>query len=114
MSARRFRRAVLAFIVVLVPVISSFGQYVPSVPVQGQVQSRKVNGPAPGLKIYLVHRSLGRSAPSFTDAYGRFGWTAIPIRRDEPYYLEIFWGQNLIYRQPLTVTAPLALPTIYL
>lgn len=87
----------------------SFG---PSVPFQGQLISR-AQGPIPGVNVSLVHPVLGRSAPSFTDSYGRFGWSAIPIR-PEPYYLEVYWGQNLIYRQPIQVGSPIMLPPIYL
>lgn len=84
----------------------------PSVPVQGQLISR-VQGPVPGVTVSLVHRIFGRSAPAFTDVYGRFGWSAIPIS-PEPYFLEVYWGQNLIYRQPVQVGTPLALPPIVL
>lgn len=83
-----------------------------SVPVQGQLLSRS-RGAVPGVTAFLLHPFLGRSAPSFTDAYGRFGWIAIPVR-PEPYFLEIYWGQQLIYRQPIRVEAPLMLPPIYL
>lgn len=84
----------------------------PSVPVQGQLISR-LHGPVPGVTVFLVHSVLGRSAPTFTDAYGRFGWGAIPIR-PEPYFLEVYWGPNLIYRQPILVSTPIALPPIVL
>jgi hypothetical protein len=86
----------------------------PMVPVQGQVSSRSLNGPAPGLTVTLVHEVLGRSAPSFTDANGRFGWIAIPVSAQRPYFLEVYWGQNLIYRQPIWVRSPTMLPTITL
>ncbi|MEI8031082.1 MAG: hypothetical protein WCH35_14985 [Comamonadaceae bacterium] len=82
-----------------------------SVPVQGQVLSRSSGGPVPGVRAVLVHQQLGRSALSYTDAYGHFGWSAIPIR-PEPYFLEIYWGQQLIYRQPVTVKSPTTLPPI--
>ncbi len=82
-----------------------------AVPVQGQVVSSQ--GPVPGVTVFLVHQVLGRSAPSYTDLYGRFGWSAIPVR-PEPYFLEIYWGPRLIYRQPILVSGPLALPPIHL
>jgi hypothetical protein len=81
-------------------------------PVQGQLLSRS-HGAVPGVTAYLVHPVLGRSAPSYTDLYGRFGWGAIPIR-PEAYFLEIYWGQNLFYRQPIVVHGPLRLAPIYL
>jgi hypothetical protein len=84
-----------------------------NVPVQGQVLSRSSGAPVPGVSAYLVHRTLGRSALSYTDAYGRFGWSAIPAQA-EPYYVEIYWGQNLIYRQPATIRSATTLPAIRL
>ena len=83
-----------------------------TVPVNGQLLSRN-RGPVPGVSVSLVHQKLGRSAPSRTDSYGRFGWTAIPVR-PEPYYLEMYWGSNLIYRNQLLVQGPLVLPPIVL
>jgi hypothetical protein len=59
--------------------------------------------------VSLIHPALGRSAPAFTDPIGRFGWTAIPLR-PEPYFLEVYWGKKLIYRQPVQVRGPLILP----
>jgi hypothetical protein len=84
-----------------------------SVPVQGQVLSRSSGGPVPGVSAVLVHQRLGRSALSYTDAYGHFGWSAIPIQ-PEPYFLEIYWGQQLIYRQSVAVRSPTTLPPIRL
>lgn len=81
-------------------------------PVQGQIVSR-ARGPVPGLTVYLVHPTLGRSAPSYTDKAGRFGWTAIPIRRDA-YFLEVYWGRNLVYRQQVQVQGPTQLPPLTL
>ena len=83
-----------------------------NVPVHGQLLSRN-HGPVPGVSVSLVHQKLGRSAPSRTDSYGRFGWTAIPVR-PEPYYLEMYWGSNLIYRSQLLVNGPLVLQPIVL
>jgi len=84
------------------------------VPVQGEIFSQRVNGPAPGLTVFLVHQFLGKSLPSFSDANGRFGWIAIPVSEQQPYFLEIYWDQNLIYRQPIQITSPTTLPKIIL
>ena len=83
-----------------------------TVPVHGQLLSRS-SGPVPGCTSYLVHERLGRSTASRTDNYGRFGWTAIPVR-PEPYYLELYWGSKLIYRSQLLVQGPLVLQPIVL
>jgi hypothetical protein len=82
------------------------------VPVHGQLLSRN-QGPVPGVAVSLVHQQLGRSSPSHTDGYGRFGWTAIPVR-PEPYYLEMYWGSKLIYRSQLFVQGPLVMQPVVL
>ena len=82
------------------------------VPVHGQLLSRN-SGPVPGVAVFLVHEALGRSAPSHTDGYGRFGWTAIPVR-PEPYYLEMYWGSKLIYRSLLAVRGPMLMQPVVL
>jgi hypothetical protein len=91
---------------------AAWTQGFPMVPVHGQLLSRS-SGPVPGCTSYLVHERLGRSAPSRTDNYGRFGWTAIPVR-PEPYYLELYWGNKLIYRNQQLVQGPLVLQPIVL
>ena len=85
----------------------------PTAPVQGTLVARSNSTPAPGLTVFLIHPVLGRSAPSYSDAYGRFGWRAIPVR-PEPYYIEVYWGKNLIFRQSVRVAGPLAMPPIFL
>ncbi|NML42670.1 carboxypeptidase regulatory-like domain-containing protein [Ramlibacter sp. G-1-2-2] len=82
------------------------------VPVQGQLLSRN-RGPVPGVTVVLVHSVLGRSTAATTDAYGRFGWNAIPVR-PEPYFLEMYWGQKLIFRDQVLVREPVVLQPIVL
>jgi hypothetical protein len=82
-------------------------------PVAGVILDNRSGTGAPGLTAYLIHPVLGRSAPTLTDADGHFGWAAIPMR-SEPYYLEIYWGKNLIYRQQLVVPGPVRLPPLRL
>ncbi len=60
------------------------------------------NRPIPGLTVSLVHPSVGRSHPTFTDSSGRFTFSNVPVRQ-EPYYLEIYWGQQLLYRGRLSM-----------
>lgn len=83
------------------------------VPVQGVLISRNTGAAIPGLTASLIHPVMGRSAPSYSDRDGRFGWVAIPPR-PEAYYLEIYWGSNLIDRQPVQVLAPVSLRPIRL
>jgi hypothetical protein len=82
------------------------------VPVQGQVRNG-AGYPIPGLTVSLVHPVVGRSYPSLTNEYGVFSFSNVPARSD-PYYLEIYWGSTLVFRQPLVVTQPLTLPPVIL
>jgi hypothetical protein len=113
MNGRRLLLRALAAALLAPAMPAAHAQVGPPVPVHGQVFARNVNGPAPGLTLFLVHQFMGRSAPTFTDANGRFGWLAIPAS-GQPYFLEVYWGQQLIYRQPVQVRGPTLLPTIVL
>ena len=80
----------------------------------GQLLTRDNNLPAPGLVVSLVHPFLGRSVPTSSDVYGRFTFFGIPLNRD-PYYIEVYWGSELIYRQSIFVGQDhINLPPIYL
>jgi hypothetical protein len=85
----------------------------PLAPVGGVILDNRTGVGAPGLTASLIHPLLGRSTPTLTDADGHFGWAAIPMR-SEPYYLEIYWGNNLIYRQEVRVQGPVQLPPLRL
>lgn len=76
--------------------------------VQGTLCSRQNGGPAPGLLVSLVHQFLGRSSPTYTDQYGNFQLLNIPLRR-EPYLIEVYWGQSLVYRNQIYVQGPVNL-----
>jgi hypothetical protein len=103
---------VLALALCLAPV-SPLRAQAPMAPVQGMILDNRTGVGAPGLTASLIHPLLGRSAPTFTDAEGHFAWSAIPVR-PEPYYLEIYWGSNLIYRQQILVPGPVRLPPLRL
>jgi len=82
--------------------------------VNGQLFAGTDNKPAPGLIVSLAHPYLGRSAPASSDEFGRFTLIGIPIDR-EPYFIEVYWGQELMYRDTIYVTKPdVFLPPIYL
>lgn len=102
----------LAFVVAAGLLLATAG-HAQNVLVQGTFISRTSNTPVEGITVYLMHPILGRSAPSVSDAHGRFGWTAIPVRPDS-YLLEAYWGQSLVMRQPLPVNAPISIPIIYM
>jgi hypothetical protein len=84
--------------------------------VEGYV-SDDVSRPIPGLTVYLLHPTAGRSYPRITDASGRFVFQGVPDVSG-PYYLEIYWGKlseaNLVYRQPVTIREYVRLETIVL
>ncbi|RKF19864.1 hypothetical protein DBZ36_05240 [Alginatibacterium sediminis] len=77
--------------------------------IQGGFCSAQNQAPVPGLLVSLVHPQLGRSEPSYTNQYGVFQLYDIP-HNDKPYYIEVYWGTRLIYRNQLLVQGPLNLP----
>jgi hypothetical protein len=85
----------------------------PQVPVHGIVIDSRTQIPIPGLTVSLIHPILGRSSPAFTDIGGRFTFLAIPVR-PELYFIEIYWGYNLVYRSQIMVSSPLTLGPIFL
>ena len=108
------RRRLLAWLPLLATTVLPAARAMQSgVPVQGQLVSQQRGSTVPGVTTYLVHPVLGRSLPSVTDAQGRFGWSAIPVRA-EAYFLEMYWGQRLIYRNQLQVRGPVQLQPIAL
>lgn len=80
--------------------------------IQGNLCSQANNGsPVPGLLVSLVHPNLGRSVPVYTDNFGNFLMINIP-KTNVPYYLEVYWGERLIYRIAVTILAPVQLPRV--
>ncbi|HBC58439.1 MAG TPA: hypothetical protein DCZ03_14870 [Gammaproteobacteria bacterium] len=108
-------RTSLLLCALLYPISSVYSlQTAPSTFIQGHLCSQAQNGlPAPGLLISLVHPELGRSAPVFTDRHGNFTMANIPIM-ENPYYIEIYWGQRLIYRNSVYIPGPVQLPDLCL
>lgn len=74
------------------------------VPVSGVV-TNAAGQPVPGVAVSLVHPSYGRSPPAYTDPLGRYSIGGVRPA-PSPYYVEVYWGQRLIYRQPLQVSGP--------
>jgi len=81
--------------------------------VQGLIVKAPNNTPIPGLTVSLIHSALGRSVPATTDQFGRYVFYNIPARQ-EPYYMEIYWGKQLVYRDEIIVNGPTSIPTIIL
>jgi hypothetical protein len=93
------RSFVLAVSLILALSLNAVAQRPNDAAVAGAVVDRQ-GRPAPGLTVFLVAQQ-GRSAPSTTDRYGRFFFANIPP--GQIYYLEIYWGRDLMYRQQIRV-----------
>jgi hypothetical protein len=65
--------------------------------------TNSANQPVPGVTVSLIHPQLGRSSPSVTDSYGRYSIYQIPVH-SVPYYIEVYWGSQLIYRTSIPVS----------
>ena len=74
-----------------------FGMVSPQVSSLTGIVVNQGDQPIPGLTLFLVHPVIGRSFPSITDNRGLFSFLNVPLRND-PYYLEIYCGMELIYK----------------
>ena len=66
-----------------------------SPPIYGQVISQS-RGPVGGVTVSLVHPSLGRSTPVFSQQNGYYFFSNVPT--GQTYYIEAYWGNTLLYR----------------
>ena len=104
----------LALILPLSVVVAS----VLATPAAAQVQQASVDGTVvyratttepetaiPGVTVYLVNPAVGRSHAEITDLDGRFSFENVPNTPDGQnwYYVEIYWGRDLIYRRAVQV-----------
>jgi hypothetical protein len=80
--------------------------------VTGIVKNQR-NYAIPGLTVYLVHPEVGRSSPSITDNFGRFHFYNVPLR-NSPYYIEIYWGRDLVFRNSALIDGNIDLGKIKL
>lgn len=89
---------ILILVVCLLNLISKegFTQALPNGTIQGVITNSQ-GQPFPALVLYLVHPQLGRSFPAYTNQFGQYTFFNLPI--NQIYYLEIYWGKRLIYRQ---------------
>jgi hypothetical protein len=62
-------------------------------------------GPVAGVTVSLVHPVVGRSSPSFTGPTGGYFFTNVPAR-PEPYFIEAYWGNQLLFRSQLNYQGP--------
>ena len=55
---------------------------------------------APGLMVFLVTQHA-RTGPVTSDRNGQFFFTRVPL--GQVYYVEVYWGKDLMYRKPVKV-----------
>src|ERR1700730_9464904 len=63
---------------------------------------RGTNQPVPGVTVSLVHPVVGRSSPSVTNPTGYYYFANVPLR-PEPYFMEVYWGTQLLFRNTVDV-----------
>lgn len=95
-------KKILLLIIGLCICLISFGEAFGQVGSLAGVVLNQGNYPIPGLTISLVHPLIGRSYPSITDNLGRFSFSNVPLRNDF-YYIEIYWGNTLLYRNTIVI-----------
>lgn len=110
---KNFFKIKLALIVTIFLILFSNSVYAETL--SGVVINR-LNQPMPGLTVSLVHPNAGRSYPSTTDNIGRFFFSNVPLvpPATGPFYLEIYWGNQLLYRNTVVIRGNVTLPPIYL
>jgi hypothetical protein len=87
-----------AFLILLFQVLLSTNLFtqVPLPAVWGTVYSYQT-GALPGVTVSLAHPLIGRSVPSVTNMQGLYSFSNVPPQQ-QPYYIEAYWGNALIYR----------------
>lgn len=83
---------------------SSLRAQAPAPPIYGVVFSAQ-RGPVGGVTVSLVHPVVGRSAPVYSAPNGSYFFTNIPPR-PEPYFIEAYWGNQLLFRGQLYFGGP--------
>ena len=103
MTKRRIR-SLLGLLVFLCLSLAAAELGAQSVPVYGIV-TNAVGRPVPGVTVSLFHPTFGRSYPSMTDVSGRYIQYNIPVH-PTAYFIEVYWGNQLIYRAQIPVRGP--------
>ena len=87
---------------VLLPVVMAVsepgtaGAQMPGPPISGVVISDQ-RGPVGGVTISLVHPAVGRSSPALSAPNGAYFFANVPPHA-QPYFIEAYWGNQLLYR----------------
>lgn len=71
----------------------------PAPPISGVVYSSQ-RGALGGVTISLVHPLIGRSGPAFSAPNGAYFFANVPPQI-QPYYIEAYWGSQLLFRGQL-------------
>ena len=90
------RLILLCFVILALSAILMQSAY--SVLVTGAISNR-AGKPLPGCTVFVVSGDY-RTAPSITGTLGTFE-IEVSVETNSPYYLEIYWGQELMYRKRL-------------
>jgi hypothetical protein len=77
---------------------------IPAPPISGVVVSAQ-HGPISGVTVSLVHPVIGRSSPAFTGPNGYYFFNNVPPQ-SQPYYIEAYWGNQLLFRGVLSYAGP--------
>jgi len=101
MMTRKRISLIIAAVLLVYFLIPMHAEAQPRVTISGTV-TNKYNQPVPGVTVSLLHPQLGRSSSSITDSYGRYAIYGIPIH-PVPYYIEVYWGSQLIYRSSVRI-----------
>ena len=71
----------------------------PAPPISGMVISQQ-RGPVAGVTVSLVHPIIGRNAPVFSAPNGAYFFANVPPQA-QPYFIEAYWGKQLLFRGQL-------------
>ena len=71
----------------------------PAPPISGMVISSQ-RGPVGGVTVSLVHPIIGRNAPVFSAPNGAYFFANVPPQA-QPYFIEAYWGNQLLFRGEL-------------
>jgi hypothetical protein len=89
----------LALVCLLAIGVCSLNAQEPGPPIYGVVYSN-TRGPVGGVTVSLVHPIIGRSVPVLSAANGSYFFVNVPPQ-SEPFFIEAYWGQQLLFRGQL-------------
>jgi hypothetical protein len=73
--------------------------------VWGQIVDRQ-GRPMEGITVYLIHTQIGRSYPRYTDFEGFYRFENIPVPPGDPFWIEVYWGRELMFRDVIRRLGP--------